>query len=209
MNSKHLIYADRAIGFVFVCIVAFATGITAKEIVWGLYISSVVSGVVALMLPIWVLLLFPSLDKKLFPTFEPPDFTFIGRIFAVLFLTAILIGPFLFFMLLFTPFLIEMAPIEGMPAADQPWLAFHAWAVKEFAVIVAIITILALAESAYRLVKLDNSAFFRPWALVLKMFAVVVVLNFGFATWTIIPLVAIVQFPEDFITRWGPKAPPD
>ena len=33
----------------------------------------------------------------------------------------------------------------------------------------------------------------------------VVVSNFGYATWTIIPLVAILQAPEDFITRWAPK----
>jgi hypothetical protein len=103
------------------------------------------------------------------------------------------------------PFLIERLPIEGMPATDQPWLVFQLWALKEFLWMVVLVTLLALAESIYRLIKLDGSAFFRPWALVVKMFAVVVVSNFGFATWTIIPLVAILQVPEDFITRWAPR----
>ena len=108
-------------------------------------------------------------------------------------------------MLLFTPFLIERVVIDGMPSAGSPWLAYHAWALREFGVIVAIITVFAVAESAWRLARLDSSAFFRPWALVVKMFAVAFLSNFGYAGWTILPLTAIVMFPEDFITRWGNK----
>ena len=207
MSPKHRLYVERALCFLLVVIVAFAMNISPGEIVWGLYIASIVSGALALFLPLGALLLFPSLDRKLFPNHEPPDFTLVGRVFAVLFIGLVLIGPFLFTMMLFTPFLVERVVIEGMPAADQPWLAFHLWALREFSVIVTIITVFAVAESAYRLVKLDSTAFFRPWALVLKMFFVVVVSNFGYATWTVVPLVAIVQLPEDFVMKLRPKRP--
>lgn len=206
MDGKLLIYSSRALAFVLICVLAFGLGITPKEIVWGLYISSMVSGTVALILPLWALLLFPGLDKKLFPNHEPPDFTIFGRVFACLFLLLLLIGPFLFFMALFTPFMIEAVVVEGMPSADQPWPAFYLWAAREFWFLVAVTTASVLYESTVRLIRLDNSAFFRPWALVVKMFLIVVLSNFGYAAWTIIPLVAILQIPEGFITRWGGRA---
>jgi hypothetical protein len=148
-------------------------------------------------------MLFPDLDRKLFPAYEPPDFSPAGRVIACILLTLILAGPFLFFMVLFTPFLIEILPMPGMPGDGQSWFAVHAWAAREFWPVVAMVTGFALYESVVQLLRLEPHAFLRPWALVLKMFAIVVISNFGFGAWSIIPLVAILEFPEDFISRYG------
>ena len=97
MDARHLIYFERAIAFLVICAIVFWMDITPRELAWGLYSSSLVSGVLALMLPLWVLLLFPSLDRKLFPAYEPPEFTLVGRIFACVFATLVFVGPFLLF----------------------------------------------------------------------------------------------------------------
>ena len=83
MSSKHEMYLSRALGFVLICTVTLMAGTTARELVWGLYIASVVSGSLALLLPLWVFLLFPKLDKKLFPQFDPPDFSIPGSAYSI------------------------------------------------------------------------------------------------------------------------------
>jgi len=115
VSTKQIIYLSRIAGFVLVCIVALVSGITPPELVWGLYISSMVSGAVALIVPLWLLLFIPSLERKLFPSFPEVEFSRMGRIFTGLLLLAIFLGPFLLFMGAFTPFLVEAFPVAGMP----------------------------------------------------------------------------------------------
>lgn len=196
MDLTRFIWIERSVAFAVICAFVFAVGMTPGELVWGLLISSTVSGFLALMLPLWVLLLFPDLDRKFFPDHEPPDFTPVGRFGACIGVTAIFAGPFLMFMLGFVAWLIETLPLPGMPVG---WFAAQAWAIREFWPIVLMVTALALYESVVQLLALKPDAFFRPYALILKMLAIVVISNFGFGWWSIFPIVAILQFPEDFI----------
>ncbi len=127
------------------------------------------------------------------------------RVFAGLLGTALYIGIFLFFMSLFTPGLIKQVVIEGMPAADHSWLTFQLWALQEFWQFVLITTLFAVHESTTSLIRLEPIAFLRPWALIAKMFVIMIIANFSYSAWAIVPLVAVLQFPEDFITRYAPK----
>ncbi len=184
-----------------VCAVAFATGITPAQLVWGLYISGMVSGVVALMVPLLVLLLVPALERKLFPDYPEVEFSAAGRLFAAVFLLAILAGPFLLFMSAFTPFLAEAFAVEGMPARTN-WLpTYWWWALREFWLMVAIFTGFSLYENALQIFRGNAMPFMRPWMLVLKMFVIVFLANFGLGTWGVIPLVALLQLPEETMAR--------
>lgn len=201
MTTKQIILLTRSAAFVLVCSVAFATGITPAELVWGLYVSGMVSGVVALMVPLLVLLFFPALERKLFPEYPEVEFSKAGRVLAAVFLLAILAGPFMLFMGAFTPFLAEAFEVKGMPALTT-WLpTYWSWALREFWLMVAIFTGFSLYENALQIFRGSPMPFMRPWMLVLKMFVIVFLANFGLGIWGVVPLVALLQLPEETMAR--------
>ena len=199
MKTTSVILVSRLLGFFVVCAVVFSTGQTAGDVVWGLYISSMVSGVVALLLPLWVLMLSPQLERKLFPNHEPIEFSWAGRLFSLLVIALFAVGPFLFFMVLFTPFMIERVEVLGIPDSSESWFVFWRWALQSYWWMTVIISVQALYESTLWIFRGDGAAFFRPYVLILKMFAVVIVSNLGFNFVTIVPLVAILYLPEDWL----------
>ena len=83
-------------------------------------------------------------------------------------------------MALFTPFLIEMVPLAGMPAGSGWWPDYWSWSVAEFGLLVAIVTLLSVYESGIRLFRGDSRPFMWPWMLVLKMFAIAFSFKFWF-----------------------------
>jgi len=65
----------------------------------------------------------------------------------------------------------------------------------------AIFTGFSLYENAVQIFRGDAMPFMRPWMLVLKMLVIVFLANFGLGIWGTVPLVALLQLPEDTMAR--------
>ncbi|MCP4901374.1 MAG: hypothetical protein GY906_30785 [bacterium] len=200
---RRIVQVGNTIGFVLACALAFLQGLTTSDLAWGLLISSMVGGSLALMIPLWALLLFPKLEEALFP--DQADLTTYSgceRLAMCMLLATVFIGPYLFFMLIFTGFLVEHRPVEGMPSKDGFWISHALWALFAYLPLVVVITTTKVFESTVRIWKGDGSAFLRPWALIVKMFVLVFLSNFGDGWWMIITLVALIYLPEDTLLYW-------
>ncbi|MCP4896876.1 MAG: hypothetical protein GY906_07860 [bacterium] len=199
---RRIIRMGDAAGFIIACSLAYILDWSAPDLVWGLLISSMVGGSLALMLPLWTLLLFPSLEQALFPDLAKPNLSPMGRVAACFFFTMAFLGPFLFSMLIFVGFLVERVPIEGMPPKDALWISHAVWAFFAYLPMVLVVTISKVLESALRIWRGDASVVLRPFALLVKMLIFVVLSNFGIAQWMIVPLIALIYLPEDTILYW-------